>query len=131
MGEGVAATAEPPNEEPPPPPEATATGAGAPLGEDVRSLRVVGAGETRRGADAVEGLAHTGSMVGWLKRVVNMLFVGCRVGKSDGTPGLVPQKQPFPQVCGKRKRKGQGRSGGSGAERSGVVRVSGKVENKI
>ena len=100
------------------------------LGAGVRSLRAVGAGATRRGADAVEeGLAHTGSMVGWLSWV-NMLFVGCRVGKSDGTPGAVPQKQPLPQVCGKRKRKGQGRSGGR-VERSGVVRVSGKVENKI
>jgi hypothetical protein len=116
VGEGVATTVEePPNEEPPPPPEATATGAGAPLGAGVRSLRAVGAGATRRGADAVEGAAD--GVAGWL--TVNMLFVGCRVGKREGTPGAVPQKQPFPQVCRKRMR--QGTREGAGGEWSGVV----------
>lgn len=84
----------------------------AAVGTGVRSLEVLGAGATPRGAGA--GAVAT-VVRGW--RIANELTVGCRVGNGDGAPGTVPQKHPLPQVCRPRESKrsgrvGQGRAGG-------------------
>jgi len=53
---------------------------------------------------ALEGRAClVGARVETGRLMEKELEVGCLVGKGDGTPGAVPQKHPFPQVC---ERKG-------------------------
>ena len=80
----------------------------------VGTVAAVGRGEAGAGAavgpalvllTANEGLAllpATGGGEGAATRPTgswkNMAVVGCSVGKGEGTPGAVPQKQPLPHV---------------------------------
>ena len=59
----------------------------------VRAGRCDGLGAAER---AAVGLPVT--TVGRAAETANELMVGCRVGKGEGTPGLVPHQQPLPHV---------------------------------
>ena len=96
---GLAAAAAEDEDEDEPPKKRTGGTVGVPTGRCVGLELATTVGRTAVGLVLVTtvGLVLV-TTVGRAAETANEFVVGCRVGKGEGTPGLVPHQQPLPHV---------------------------------